>query len=98
MKTIAKLSVVLLTAVTIFTGCEVQSGYVVRERPIEPYYTQPVAPYADAVWVPGEWEYRGGRYVYVHGYYTHVRRGRAWVAGHWVNTPRGYYWERGHWR
>jgi hypothetical protein len=98
MKTIVKLSLALLLAGTIFTGCQVQSGYAVRERPIEPYYRQPAAPYANAVWIPGEWQWRGGHYVYVHGYYTHTRRNTVWVAGHWVNTPRGYYWERGHWR
>ncbi|MBW4889530.1 YXWGXW repeat-containing protein [Mucilaginibacter sp. HMF5004] len=98
MKTIAKLSLAFLVAGTIFSGCEVQSGYVVRERPVEPYYVQPTAPYADAVWIPGEWVYRGGNYVYVRGYYTHARHNRVWVAGHWNNTPRGYAWERGHWR
>jgi hypothetical protein len=97
MKTIAKLGLVIALAGSLFTACTVQGGFVVRERPAEPYYVQPASPYADAVWIPAEWEWRGGNYVYVHGYYTHRRDGHEYIAGHWNNTPRGYAWERGHW-
>lgn len=72
--------------------------YYVAETPTEPVYDQGVAPYADAYWVPGEWNWDGSRYVYVRGYWTHARTGHTYVSGHWRNTNRGHVWVRGRWR
>ncbi|WDF53412.1 hypothetical protein [Mucilaginibacter sp. KACC 22063] len=97
MKTLSKLILGIGFATTLaLTACSGQ--YYVTEQPAEPYYVRPVAPYAGAYWVPGEWTWSGGRYVYMRGYYVRSRPGRVYVQGHWDRGPRGYAWRRGHWR
>ena len=97
MKTISKLILGLGIAGTMsLAACS--GSYYVTERPAEPVYVRPAAPYADAYWVPGEWAWNGGRYVYVNGYYTHARRGYAYTPGYWRQGPRGHVWVRGGWR
>ncbi len=57
------------------------------------------APFRGAVWIGPEWEWRGGRYVTVPGYWGRPSRfGASWVPGHWKYTRRGYRWIPGHWR
>lgn len=97
MKTLKNLILGLGFGVTLaLSACS--GEYYVSNQPSEPYYERPVAPYADAYWVPGEWGWNNGRYVYNRGYYVHGRPGRTYVAGHWNRTQRGYTWSRGHWR
>jgi hypothetical protein len=72
--------------------------YYVSSRPVEPHYARPASPYADAYWVPGEWEWRDGRYVYINGYWARPRGGHVYVAGHWQPIRHGYRWVHGHWR
>jgi hypothetical protein len=96
MKAVTKLILGLGLVGTLFTSCA--GDYYVSERPAEPYYARPVSPYADAYWVPGEWAWRGNRYVYVNGYYTHARHNHVYVAGYWRHSNRGHVWVHGHWR
>lgn len=57
------------------------------------------APFAGAVWVGPEWQWRGGKYVCVQGYWAKPHRhGAIWVPGHWQYTRRGYKWVPGHWK
>jgi len=72
--------------------------YYVADQPVEPVYERPVAPYAGAVWIDGDWGYSGGRYVYNRGYWSRPRAGRTYVRGTWTHTNRGYTWHRGGWR
>jgi hypothetical protein len=81
---------------TLFAGCVTRGRIFIRERPVEPVYSRPAAPYPGAVWIPGEWEWRGGRYVYINGYYVHGGN-RVWIPGHWREVPGGYVWDKGHW-
>lgn len=97
MKTIAKFGMIGAIAGTLFlSSCA--SDYYVSSRPEEPIYARPIAPYAGAYWVPGEWYYSGNRYVYRNGYYTRPRANRVYVQGNWVRNQRGYAWRKGHWR
>src|SRR5579864_9749957 len=42
------------------------------------------APFHDAVWDDGRWDWKGGQYV--------------WVSGHWQRAPQGmHYWKKGQW-
>ena len=42
------------------------------------------APFRDAVWVDGRWDWKSGQYV--------------WVSGHWQRAPQGMHrWQRGEW-
>ncbi|MDB5158946.1 MAG: hypothetical protein JWR50_3653 [Mucilaginibacter sp.] len=96
MKTIAKIGILLALTGSLLTSCTGQ--YYVTTRPAEPYYVRPASPYANAVWVDGEWIWSGGRYAYVGGHWERPHGGRAWVRGRWVSGPRGYAWRRGYWR
>jgi hypothetical protein len=56
-------------------------------------------PHAGAVWIGPEWQWRGGQYVVVPGYWARPNRhGAVWVPGHWKHNRRGYRWIPGHWR
>lgn len=57
------------------------------------------SPYTGAVWIGPEWQWRGGTYVSVPGYWAKPQRYRAiWVPGYWKYTRHGYRWIPGHWR
>lgn len=57
------------------------------------------APFSGAVWISPEWQWRGGRYVSVPGYWVRPGRfGAIWVPGHWKYSRHGYRWVPGHWR
>jgi len=57
------------------------------------------APFGGAVWVGPEWQWRGGNYVCVPGYWARPgRHGAIWVSGHWKYSRHGYRWVPGHWR
>jgi hypothetical protein len=57
------------------------------------------APYRGAVWIGPEWQWRGGSYVHVPGYWARPHhRGAVWVSGHWKYSRHGYRWVPGHWR
>lgn len=96
MKTIAKVGILLALTGNLLTSCA--GSYYVTSRPAEPYYVRPASPYAGAVWIDGEWVWRGGRYAYTGGHWERPRGHRAWVRGNWQSGSRGYTWHRGHWR
>jgi hypothetical protein len=97
MKRINKALIGIALASSLLASC-VGGYYYVSARPVAPVYVRPVAPYPGAVWVQGEWEWRGGRYEYVPGYWARPRGQRVYVEGGWVTGPRGYYWRHGYWR
>jgi len=97
MKTMNKIGVVLALAGGLFlSSCE--GSYYVTSQPTETYYERPVAPYAGAVWIDGDWTWSSGRYVRQRGHWVRPRAGRSWEGGRWQSGPRGYRWQRGHWR
>jgi len=96
MKIASKLALMFALAGCLFmTSCA--GTYYVAARPAEPVYARPVAPYYGAVWIDGDWVWRGGTYVYIRGHWARPQ-GRVWVRGYWESGPRGYWWHRGHWR
>lgn len=56
------------------------------------------APRAGWVWVPGVWEWRHHRHVWVRGHWARVRPGYYYAPARWV--PYGHRWQyyRGGWR
>ena len=97
MKTILKLVMLLLLTVSLFlASCE--GSYYVTSQPVEPVYERPAVPYDGAVWVEGNWGWRGGNYAYTRGHWARPRTGRVWVGGNWEHGNQGYRWHRGHWR
>jgi len=97
MKTLLKIGSLFVIAISMFlSSCA--GSYYVSDQPVEPVYERPVAPYAGAIWIDGDWVWRGGTYVYVRGHWDRDRPGRRWMRGSWERTNRGYRWRRGHWQ
>jgi hypothetical protein len=94
MKTIIQLGFAIILGFT-FAGCS--GGMVITSRPDTPYYDRPASPGPDYVWIDGDWEWLGGRYVYHNGYWGHPRGGRAWVSGNWEQHGNGWRWHKGRW-
>ena len=90
--------VCLIVVLGISTGYAANAQFV-RERPVFVFGVRPVAPGPRHVWVEGEWQWRGGRYVPIEGYwgippaYSH-----RWIPGHWNRRRAGWFWIPGHWR
>jgi len=71
------------------------------------YYPDPPAPpqvappgqppSTDTFYMPGQWVWRDGRYVWVAGYWARVQPGYVWVPGHYRWTPYGYVYVPGYW-
>jgi len=58
----------------------------------------PATPPADAVWVPGHYDWSPDTltYVWAPGHYV-ARTGATWVAGHWNERPDRWVWVDGYW-
>lgn len=58
---------------------------------------RPAAPYANAVWVEGHYQWDGYQYVWVPGHYVQGRAGYAFVQPRWVNQGGRYTYVSGGW-
>lgn len=95
--------VVMITALVTMIGAFSSQAQRVRVRldfPAGVAIAAPTpAPFAGAIWIGPEWNWRGGRYVCTPGYWAHPHARRSyWAPGHWQYTRRGYSWRGGHWR
>jgi hypothetical protein len=99
LRTPALLAIVVLalfssagTAPAIDLGIQVGGG---PPPPPPPGIERPWAPpYRGAVWIRPHREWRGGGWVWVHGYYDYPPYpGARWIEGHYRNG----YWRPGHW-
>lgn len=57
--------------------------------------SEPASP--DYFWVPGCWEWRGGRYVWRAGYWAVVQPDWVWVPASYCWSPRGWVFVAGYW-
>ncbi len=78
-------------------------GYVIQQIPpaptSAPYEPIPMRPTANAVWIPGVYEYTGNDYRWVPGRWETPPPGaRAWVPGSWQPSGNGYVYQRGYWQ
>jgi len=81
-------------------GPQVQSGYVQVQ-----HYGPPPPPRQEAIpgprhgqqWVPGHWEPRGPRHVWVNGYWVQERRGYAYAQPAWRERDGRWEMDRGRW-
>ncbi|MEP7155382.1 MAG: YXWGXW repeat-containing protein [Betaproteobacteria bacterium] len=96
----------LLTAALIATGAlgavtipQVSSAAVVTIQVAPPPLRAERIPAARRgyVWVPGYWDWRGHRHVWVRGVYVKERRGYRYAPHQWVQRDGGWYMERGRW-
>jgi len=90
----------ILLALSLFAGVFAEAQFVVKVRPAVPVVrVRPVLPSPRHVWVNGDYVWRGGRYIYIDGYWAEPpHRRRHWVEGHWKHTRRGWTWIPGHWK
>jgi hypothetical protein len=77
----------------LFFSC---SPAYVTTIPNRQYEVRSASPYAGAVWVDGNWNYR--RNVYANGYWARPRTGRVHYPGQWNQGRGGYVWHSAHWR
>jgi hypothetical protein len=94
MKTIGKISVVAVLAITL-ASCS--AGYVVTDRPNLPVYARPAPPHAGWIWIDGDYYYRGGRYHYRRGYWHAPRPSYRYSPGQWQQRGNGWHWRKGRW-
>jgi len=100
MKKITKV-LFLAGALSVFAVTQSHAQRVfINVRPAEPVrVAPPPAPSRNHIWVEGEWEERGGRYVYKPGYWVvPPHRHARWAPGHWRHFHGGWGWVPGHWR
>ncbi|GIW84187.1 MAG: hypothetical protein KatS3mg106_700 [Gemmataceae bacterium] len=50
-----------------------------------------------AVWIPGHWEYRDGRYVWRAGYWAYANGVMMWHPPQYLSTGSGYMYVPGYW-
>ncbi|HEV7781978.1 MAG TPA: hypothetical protein VGO58_11975 [Chitinophagaceae bacterium] len=95
-----KIIVILVVLVTLVSSSQAQNVRVQLNFPVGISIGAPgPRPYTGAVWIGPEWQWRGGNYVHVPGYWARPNRHSAvWISGHWKYSRRGYRWVSGHWR
>lgn len=87
----------LILVFIVFLGCH-PARMVVRERPAEPHFVQPLAPGPNFVWHSGEWIRYGSSYVYRKGFWIKTpSHGRYYRSGHWQRRRNGWLWIPGRW-
>lgn len=96
MKTLAKLGLLAALAATLcISSCE--GDYYVADQPADIVYDRGAPPYQGAVWIEGDWVYRGGNYTYTKGHWDRPHPGHSYRKGNWQHTQHGYKWHKGHW-
>ena len=86
----------LLAALLSSSSSSAQNIYV-KIRPVAPVIIRPAAPRPTTIWIEPEWVWRGGKYVYVNGYWAEPRLGYRYMPGYWQRTRRGDIWVIGRW-
>ena len=73
------------------------AGVYVDIAPPAPRYEVEPAPRTGFVWVPGFWDWRGHRHVWVKGHFERERHGMYWHPNRWVQNDGRWSLEHGHW-
>ncbi|MBI2768055.1 MAG: thrombospondin type 3 repeat-containing protein [Burkholderiales bacterium] len=72
------------------------SIYVQVAPPAPLYEAVPAVPYGQQ-WVPGHWEWRHNRHVWVNGYVVTARPGYFYEQPQWVAVGNGWQYRDGGW-
>jgi hypothetical protein len=88
---------------TVQATASAPQGVVVYQPPPAPRATvavtaRPPAPYSNAVWVDGHWQWNGAQYVWVDGHWVQGRAGHVYVQPRWERRGNGYVYVSGSWR
>ncbi len=49
------------------------------------------------IWIDGRWDWRGGQWIWVDGYYERERAGYVYAPGRWERRGRRHVWVDGRW-
>ena len=74
-----------------------QPVVVVSAPPPPRVEVRTAAPYTNAVWVGGHWQWNGTQHVWVPGHWQQQQPGRVWVDARWEAGPGGFRFVAGHW-
>lgn len=75
-----------------------QKGVVRMRPPLPPQRYIERRPSPRHIWMPVEYVWRGGRYLYMPGYWMiPPRNGHRYIQGYWQPTRGGYVWMSGYW-
>jgi YXWGXW repeat-containing protein len=72
-------------------------GFYIDLAPPAPRYEVVPAPRAGMAWIPGYWDWRGNRHVWVRGHWQRERHGMHWHPNRWEQRDGRWYLERGRW-
>lgn len=93
------LAVIALTAMLVVSQPSEAAGRVyVRLAPPKHKVVVVKANKPGKIWIAGNWNWNGKKYVWVNGHYVSVRAGHDYVQGHWTHSAKGWYWVPGHWQ
>lgn len=70
----------------------------VQIAPPAPRYEPVPAPRVGHIWVPGYWDWRSDRHVWVSGTYVIERPGYYYERSRWVERDGRWHLQRGDWR
>ena len=97
----AIIATIFIAAVPLAASAQVSVGVgfnIGAPPPPLPYYTQPPAPYANAIWTPGYWAWGQAGYYWVPGTWVQPPSvGVYWTPGYWGYGNGGYAWNAGFW-
>ena len=74
-----------------------QRTIIIREAPPPPREEAQPQLRRGHAWVPGHWEWRRGRHVWVEGYQIRERRGQRWEEARWVERNGRWEMRPGRW-
>jgi len=79
----------------VFVGVGINVG--VAPPPLR-VYSQPPAPYPNAIWQPGYWAWGPNGYFWVPGRWAAApQAGFLWTPGYWAFSAGYYHWHAGYW-
>jgi hypothetical protein len=84
-------------AASVATGATQETEYLpAPPQSLETGASSP-QPTVDHFWIPGYWQWYGGRYAWRAGYWGRAQADWVWIPARYVWTPSGYVFIAGHW-
>ena len=76
----------------------VQVPGIVQVAPPPPRMERMPSIAPDHVWVPGNWQWHDGRYIWRNGHTVVARPDYMYAPGQWVAADGGWRWNEGGWK
>jgi len=95
---VAGLVATALGSISIPAAARTNVEFFVNVPPPAPVVEVVPGPRVGYVWVPGFWEWRHGRHVWVRGHYLRHRPGFVYEPARWVERGGHWYYTAPGWR